>query len=95
MSDYVKSKQAGCVGLVKTKKAVLFSESESLLLESGRSLCFVEVAYETYGKLNAERDNAVLVCHALTGDAHVAGYHHEDDRKPGWWNDIVGSGQGD
>ncbi len=93
MSDYVKSKQAGCVGLVKTKKAVLFSESESLLLESGRSLCFVEVAYETYGKLNAERDNAVLVCHALTGDAHVAGYHHEDDRKPGWWNDIVGPGK--
>src|SRR5690606_12266740 len=49
--------------------------------------------YETYGQLNADRSNAVLILHALSGDAHVAGYHSPDDAKPGWWDEAVGPGK--
>ena len=48
------------------------------------------VRYETYGRLNADKSNAILVCHALTGDHHCAGVYSLDDRKPGWWNNIIG-----
>ena len=50
------------------------------------------IAYETYGELNDNKDNAVLICHALSGNHHVAGYHEGDD-KPGWWDNMVGSGK--
>jgi len=71
---------------------------EPLPLESGAALPDVEVAYETYGTLNADRSNAVLICHALSGDAHVAGYRpHERERegrvKAGWWDRYVGPGK--
>ncbi len=62
-----------------------------LALRLGGSLPFVDVAYETYGALNAARSNAVLVCHALTGDSHVA--RHGDDDAPGWWDVAVGPGR--
>lgn len=62
-----------------------------LALSSGESLPSFTIAYETYGKLNESRSNAILVCHALSGDAHLAGYYSDDpEEKPGWWDDAVG-----
>jgi homoserine O-acetyltransferase len=80
----------GSVGIVKTEYAEFDIE---LQLESGRLLGPVTLAYETYGTLNAERSNAILVTHAWTGDAHAAGRYHEDDRKSGWWDDMIGPGK--
>ena len=64
---------------------------EPLALDGGGSLAPVEIAYESYGTLNAERSNAVLICHALTGDQHVAS-NHSITGKPGWWTRMVGPG---
>ena len=63
-------------------------------LESGKKLAPIDVAYEAYGRLNEAGDNVVLICHALSGNAHVAGYNRPDDRKPGWWDAMVGPGKG-
>jgi len=60
-----------------------------LYLESGRILEPYDLSYETYGELNESKDNVILVCHALTGSHHAAGLY-EGDRKPGWWDDIIG-----
>jgi len=62
-----------------------------LRLDSGATLAPLEIAYKTYGRLNAERSNAVLVCHALTGDQHAASIHPITG-KPGWWNRVIGPG---
>jgi homoserine O-acetyltransferase/O-succinyltransferase len=67
--------------------------SEPLKLTCGRELSNYELVYETYGVLNAERSNAVLICHALSGNHHAAGYHSPDDRKPGWWDECIGPGK--
>ncbi|NJP06637.1 MAG: homoserine O-acetyltransferase [Chloroflexaceae bacterium] len=64
-----------------------------LPLDSGQQLAPVTLAYETYGRLNEQRDNAILLLHAFSGDAHAAGYHHPSDRKPGWWDEMVGPGR--
>lgn len=81
------------VGIVETKRATVFT-GDPLVLASGAELGPLEVAYETYGELNAERSNAVFICHALSGDAHAAGLHAGDDpTKPGWWDNIVGPGR--
>ncbi|MCU0513028.1 MAG: homoserine O-acetyltransferase [Anaerolineae bacterium] len=68
--------------------------AEPLLLRSGARLETFTLAYETYGTLNTRRDNAILICHALSGDSHVAGYYTDDpEEKPGWWDDAVGPGK--
>jgi homoserine O-acetyltransferase len=72
---------------------VLCEPPNELSLESGRILGPIEVAFETYGRLAPDRGNAVLVCHALSGDAHAAGLHAADDRKPGWWDPMIGPGR--
>ena len=82
------------VGLVKTQFATLFESPNELPLVAGAKLGPVRVAYETYGELSAARDNAIFVCHALTGDAHMAGLHSPTDKKPGWWDELVGPGRG-
>jgi homoserine O-acetyltransferase len=64
-----------------------------LALQSGATLGPITLAYETYGQLNAEHSNAILILHALSGDAHVAGYNAPTDEKPGWWDEAVGPGK--
>jgi len=79
------------VGLVKTQ---YFSFEEKITLESGVEFSPITVAYETYGELNEEKSNAILILHALSGDAHAAGYNSEQDKKPGWWDNMIGPGKG-
>ena len=71
---------------------LVFGPDKSLRLDSGGRLDHVEIAYRTYGSLNAERSNAILICHALTGDQHVAS-EHPITGKPGWWTQMVGPGK--
>ncbi|WP_313395517.1 homoserine O-acetyltransferase [Pseudomonas sp.] len=78
------------VGLVTPQTARF---EEPLALACGRSLASYELVYETYGSLNASASNAVLICHALSGHHHAAGYHAATDRKPGWWDSCIGPGK--
>lgn len=79
--------QENSVGIVETK---YFSFDEKIKLENGLDFGPITIAYETYGELNEEKSNAILVLHALSGDAHAAGYNSEEDKKPGWWDDMIG-----
>jgi homoserine O-acetyltransferase len=78
------------VGLVQRQ---YLTWTEPLTLSSGASLAPLTLAFETYGKLNAAGTNAILLLHALSGDAHAAGRHSLSDRKPGWWDSMVGPGR--
>jgi homoserine O-acetyltransferase/O-succinyltransferase len=82
--------EPGEVGLVEPRD---FVSRESFLFESGQTLAGFTLRYETYGRLNAARDNVVLICHALSGDHHCAGIHAITDRKTGWWNNLIGPGK--
>jgi homoserine O-acetyltransferase len=82
------------VGLVERQYMTLFEPPHELTLEGGRKLGPITVAYETLGTLSPAKDNAIFVCHALTGDSHVAGKYKPDDRKSGWWEGFVGPGKG-
>ncbi|MEM8859291.1 MAG: homoserine O-acetyltransferase [Chloroflexota bacterium] len=70
-----------------------FAENTPFALESGLTLSPVVLAYETWGALNADKSNGILICHALTGSAHAAGYHTENDKTAGWWDDCIGPGK--
>lgn len=78
------------VGLVVPQKIAF---DVPLVLQNGKTLPRFDLMVETYGTLNADKSNAVLICHALSGNHHVAGYHHEDDKYPGWWDNMVGPGK--
>ncbi|MBU4367065.1 MAG: homoserine O-acetyltransferase [Verrucomicrobia bacterium] len=82
------------VGLVETKNVAINLPPEGLVLENGESLPELQVVYESYGKLAPAGDNVIYICHALTGDAHVAGYYSSQDKKSGWWDAMVGPGKG-
>lgn len=81
---------ADSVGIVTPQIAHF---DEPLNLRSGKTLNNYQLVYETYGELNADKSNAILICHALSGDHHAAGYHSEDDKKPGWWDSCIGPGK--
>ena len=85
--------EEGSVGIVETKYLTFAEPPSEMTLECGRTLGPITLAYETYGELNEARDNAILVVHALSGDAHAAGYHHPRDKHPGWWDIMIGSGR--
>ena len=78
------------VGIVRPRD---YTHAEPFVFKSGQTIQGFTLRYETYGTLNATRDNAVLVCHALSGDHHCAGWHSPSDPKPGWWNNLIGPGK--
>ncbi len=78
------------IGVVTEQSA---SFKSGLRLESGRLLAPITLVYETYGSLNSDKSNVILVEHAWTGDAHLAGKRSQEDTKPGWWDAIVGPGK--
>ena len=77
---------------VETKYFTFGQDGNGLMLVSGQCLAPVTLAYETYGRLNSDRSNAVLIEHAFSGDAHAAGFH-KGDTKPGWWDSMIGPGK--
>ncbi|MCC6488490.1 MAG: homoserine O-acetyltransferase, partial [Candidatus Hydrogenedentes bacterium] len=86
--------EEGSVGVVTTQYFTFAEPPNELKLDCGDTLGPITLAYETYGSLNADKSNAILIVHALSGDAHAAGFHSEDDRKPGWWDNMIGPGKG-
>jgi homoserine O-acetyltransferase len=80
------------IGIV-TPQSFTFGQGEPFQLESGAALGPVTLAYETYGRLNADRSNAILILHALSGSAHAAGFHAAADPHPGWWDECIGPGK--
>jgi len=79
-------KKGQSIGIVRSMS---YKIPETFILESGKTLSGVRIEYEMYGKMNADKSNVILICHALTGDAHAAGFH-TGDRKPGWWELVIG-----
>jgi len=82
--------EEGEVGLVVPRD---FHCERPFAFESGDEIPRFDLRYETYGRLAADKGNVVLICHALTGDHHCAGVHSFEDRKPGWWNSMIGPGK--
>ena len=90
MSDKFKNS----VGIVEKKYFHFAHPPNEMQFECGKKLGPLTLAYETYGELDKDKKNAVLVLHALTGDSHAAGYYTPDDPKPGWWEVMVGPNKG-
>ena len=95
MSEYIEhDKDEISVGIVEKQLFIFGEPPDEIVLESGKRFGPVTLAYETCGTLNDEKDNVILILHALSGDSHVAGYYTADDDKPGWWDNMVGPGKG-
>jgi homoserine O-acetyltransferase len=95
MSEYGEHDRNGnSVGLVRKQFFTSAEPPDEMILESGTKLGPITLAYETYGSLNETKDNVVMVFHALSGNSHAAGYYSENDKKPGWWDNMVGPGKG-
>lgn len=92
-NSIVSEKEKNSVGIVKPQYLTFAEPPNEMLLENGTKLGPITICYETYGELSSKKDNAILLLHALSGDAHVAGYHSESDKKPGWWDTMVGPGK--
>ncbi len=92
--QFPQDRDTGSVGRVQVQSVTFDGQEHVLHLQSGESLSPITVAYETYGKLSPSRDNAIMVCHALSGDAHAAGFHGTGPaEKPGWWDILIGPGK--
>lgn len=87
------NEETGSVGIVKTEFVRFYEPPGLLRLSSGRTIGPITIAYETYGRLNDDRSNAILIAHALSGSAHAAGYHSSSDKQPGWWDAMIGPGK--
>ena len=90
MSEMSETLSPKSVGIVTPQKAVF---EQPIQLACGTTLPHYELVYETYGTLNADRSNAVLICHALSGTHHVAGKYAETDKAAGWWDNMIGPGK--
>ncbi len=90
MTERLMTPDAGSVGIVTPRT---FHYADPFSLQSGAVLQGFDLVYETYGELNADRSNALLICHALSGNHHAAGKHDPADDKPGWWDACIGPGK--
>ena len=93
MNDSEQAEQIATVGEVGIVESQDFVSSVPFVFESGGTIPEMTLRYETYGHLNTRKDNAVLICHALTGNHHAAGVYGMEERKQGWWNFMVGPGK--
>lgn len=95
MSEYGRHDEDGIsVGLVEKKTFTFARPPHQMTLDSGKKLGPITLAYETYGKLDENKNNVIMVFHALSGNSHAAGYYSDRDEKPGWWDSMVGPGKG-
>lgn len=92
MSEYISegTDPKNSVGIVETKYFHFADPPDEFVLSNGLKLGPIDVAYETYGELSEKKDNAILIFHALSGDAHAAGFNSADEKKPGWWDIMIG-----
>ncbi|MBS3809069.1 MAG: homoserine O-acetyltransferase [Desulfobacterales bacterium] len=94
MSEDITHDESGkSLGQVEKQFFTFAEPPNEMVLDSGARLGPITLAYETYGTLNRDKSNVVLVCHALTGDSHAAGYYSDADDKPGWWDNMIGPGK--
>lgn len=80
----------GSIGSVGIVTPQIFHFAEPLTLECNRTLTSFDLIIETYGTLNNDKSNAILICHALSGSHHAAGFHNADEKKAGWWDNMIG-----